>query len=162
MAENRSGRLIQPPNPLKAKVGIGGPGAVNPETLERAEQVIANLADNYLEWVESDLVKLQEAFANLTSEPMKQRENLAAVFEICHDIKGQGGSFGYQLMTTIGHQLCQFLEDRESAGPEEVEAVRLHVDALKLVIAKRMKGDGGAEGVALLTGLQKVVTKLAG
>ena len=55
MGEENKAQLITPPHSLKDKVGTGGPGAVGPEALERAEQVIANLADNYLEWVQTDL-----------------------------------------------------------------------------------------------------------
>ena len=44
-------QVIKPPNTLSAKVSKGGPGAVDLEAIERAEAVIAGMADNYLEWV---------------------------------------------------------------------------------------------------------------
>lgn len=40
--------VINPPNALKQKVGTGGPGAVDLEALERAEQVIVGMTDSYL------------------------------------------------------------------------------------------------------------------
>ncbi|MDP6788593.1 MAG: phosphorelay protein [Rhodospirillales bacterium] len=143
MAENDNPRLIVPPNPLKSKVGIGGPGAVTPEALERAESVIADLGDDYLKWVEADLEKLQTAMANLKAAQGNNSGEVAEIFQIAHDIKGQGGSFDYQLMTEIG-------------------VIEVHVDALRLVIAEKMKGDGGKAGDSLYKGLEMVVAKVSG
>ena len=53
--------IIKPPNVLKSKVREGGPGAVDLATLERAENVIAAMADSYLEWVQEDLQRIDEA-----------------------------------------------------------------------------------------------------
>ncbi len=42
MSDDEEVQVIKPPSTLKAKVGTGGPGAVDLETLERAEAVIAS------------------------------------------------------------------------------------------------------------------------
>ncbi len=160
MSDEDEVQVIKPPSTLKAKVKTGGPGAVNPEVLERAEAVIASLSENYLEWVEEDLKKLDAEMAKLKAEPDKGREFLDRIFQISHDIKGQGGSFGYRMMTIIGDQLCRLVEKMDEAGPSEIKVIDLHIDALKMVIAKRMEGDGGAEGEALFSGLDKVVAKI--
>jgi len=162
MSDDEEVQVIKPPSTLKSKVGTGGPGAVDLETLEKAEAVIAGLSDSYLEWVEEDLKKLDSAMAKLKAEPDKGKEHLDKVFQISHDIKGQGGSFGYQMMTIIGDQLCRLVEKMDEAGPAEIKVIDLHIDALKMVIAKRMEGDGGVEGEALFSGLDKVVAKIKG
>ena len=59
--------IINPPNTLKDKVREGGPGAVDLATLERAENVIAEMADSYLEWVQEDLVRIEAAYKALTA-----------------------------------------------------------------------------------------------
>ena len=35
--------IINPPNTVKAKVRVGGPGAVDTSTLEKAEEAIASM-----------------------------------------------------------------------------------------------------------------------
>ena len=160
MAQNKDHEVINPPNRLSAKVGIGGPGAVTPETLEKAEKVIVGMTGNYLEWVERDLVDLDEAYAALKADP-GDRANLDRIFRLSHDIKGQGGSFGYLLMTAIGNELCRFIEACEEVGPGQVDVVRLHIDAMKVVIGERLREDGGDRGEALLIGLQQVIDKVS-
>ena len=159
MAEDKL-EVINPPNVLKDKVGTGGPGAVDMEALERAEEVIVGMTDSYLEWVAEDLKKIDEAFAKLQAATGDRKKELEGVFHVSHDIKGQGGSFGYDLMTAIGNELCRFIEKVDKIGPEEVIAVKLHIDSMKLVIGEDMKGQGGEAGEKMLAGLQQVCDKL--
>ncbi len=150
-----------PPNTLREKADA--PGAeIDAEALQRAEQAIASLAGDYLLLVERELEKLQAAFDLFRGEPDEWRRHSETLFQIAHDIKGQGGSFDYPLMTTIGGSLCRLLERIGSADREVQDVVALHVDAMKLVISQRMTGDGGEAGFKLLRGLEMVTTKVAG
>ena len=153
--------VITPPDTLKKKVKTGGPGAVDLDTLERAEAVIADMTDNYMEWVAKDLAKIHRALEDLKGEKKDHKDALARIFQLSHDMKGQGGSFGYTLMTILGGTLCNFVENLEDAGPAEVEVIQLHINAMDLVIAKQMKGDGGKEGEQLLKGLGLVAAKIS-
>ena len=159
MAEDKL-EIINPPNALKQKVGTGGAGAVDLEALERAEQVISGMTDSYLEWVVDDLEKIEQAYATLVSASGDKKAEMNGVFQVSHDIKGQGGSFGYDLMTAIGNELCRLIEKADKIGAGEVTAVKLHIDAMKLVIAEDLKGTGGTEGEKMLSGLQQVCDKL--
>jgi hypothetical protein len=161
MADNSGARIIRPNLTLNSKVTVGGPGAVDEATLERAEKVIQNMAEDYVKWAKEDLTRLTKALGQLkTGGAGETAKNLTNVFEISHDIKGQGGSFDYQLMTFIGNQLCRFIESLNGkAEAPEVEVIELHVNALQVVMAQKLKADGGAIGKALLTGLEKVIAK---
>ena len=160
MGEDGKAEVIKPPSSLRSKVQVGGPGAVDPKTLERAEAVIASLADQYLDWVQEDLRRIEEAYAKLATATGERKAELDGVFQIAHDMKGQGGSFDYHLVTIIGNDMCRFIEKMESVGQPEISVIRLHIDTMKLVIAAQMKGDGGNEGAKLLKGLELVVAKV--
>ena len=153
--------VITPPDTLKKKVKTGGPGAVDLDTLKRAEAVIADMTDHYVEWVTKDLEKIHQALEDLKAEKKDHKDALAGIFQLAHDMKGQGGSFGYTLMTILGGNLCNVVEKLEDAGPAEVEVIQLHINAMDLVIAKEMKGDGGKEGEQLLEGLGLVAAKIS-
>lgn len=152
--------IITPPNTLKDKVREGGPGAVDLATLERAENAIADMGDSYLVWVQEDLQKIDVAYKALAAAEGDRKTEADAVFQVAHDIKGQGGSFGFDLMTVIGNELCRLIERSEGFGDAEVKAIKVYIDALKLVIQVGMKGDGGADGQALVQGIRQVSDKL--
>jgi hypothetical protein len=159
MRNENTGKLIKPPNELINKVIMGGPCAVNEATLVRAEQVVDNLLSSYLDWASEDLSRIQ-----IACDALKEVDGLGdlldAVFQISHDIKGQGGSFGYNLMTTIGDMLCCYIESLgQEASPHVVEVIQLHIDALQAVISQKLKGDGGAVGRKILLGLELVIKK---
>lgn len=151
--------IINPPQSLQSKVSKGGAGAVDMDALKRAEEVITNLADDYVDWAKEDLVKLEDAYAKLAAGDGDAKVLLNGVFHVAHDMKGQGGSFGYELMTAVGDKLCRLVEKMETAGPRQIKMIRLYVDAMQVIIAHKLKGDGGDEGKQLLMGLELVVQK---
>ncbi len=154
--------IITPPNTLKSKVKKGGPGAISPAMLEKAEQVLANLSDSYLEWVQQDLKNITAAYGELKSGSGDPKKTLDTIFRIAHDMKGQGGSFGYNLVTSVGNELCRMIEKFPATiGPSHIDAIGVHIDSLKLIVAQKMKGDTGPAGAAMLAGLQKVSAKLS-
>jgi hypothetical protein len=160
MSDDDTVNVIKPPDTLSAKVSKGGPGAVDLAAIERAESVIANMADDYLDWVEDDLVRIAKAQKELKANRDKSEEYLDKVFQVAHDMKGQGGSFGYDLMTILGNDLCRFIEGKKTASDVDIEVIDLYISTMQIVISKRMSGDGGAAGNQVLTGLAAVVAKI--
>ncbi|NQV46786.1 MAG: phosphorelay protein [Rhodospirillaceae bacterium] len=160
MSDDNGVRVIKAPDTLSRKVIKGGPGAVDPAALERAEAVIAGMADSYLDWVEEDLVKIQGACDELKANKDKPKAFLDKVFGIAHDMKGQGGSFNYDLMTILGNDLCRFIESIDDMTDPDLEVIVLYIDTMKIVISQRMSGDGGEEGRKILSGLDLVFKKL--
>ena len=71
--------IINPPNNLKKKVCTGGTGAVDLKALERAEQIITDMTDSYLDWVAEDLKKIGQAYAKLEVAKGDQKEGMEAV-----------------------------------------------------------------------------------
>lgn len=154
--------VIPPQNRFSSKVTEGGPGSVDPQALVRAEKAIQNMAGDYLIWVQGDLDKLDTAFEALSAKNGGTKENLLALFQISHDIKGQGGSFGFDMMTSLGNVLCRLLDEMIEAGPREIDAIQIYITGMKYVIANQIKGNGGAEGEAMLQGLEDMKVKILG
>lgn len=152
--------FITPPNRLKAKVSIGGAGAVDENALRRAEEAIAGMANEYLDWVDNDIERIEAACKALRENPSDRTEKLKDVYHVAHDIKGQGGSFGFDLMTVIGTQMCRLIDKADADDPDLVDAIEVHINAMKLIIANQITGDGGREGEVMLRGLEKVCDKI--
>lgn len=161
MGDDPKVEVITPRDTLKDKVKAGGPGGVDEKVLARAEAIVASMGGDFVQWAEKDLKSLKQASDDLNSGTADQKETLLTIFQISHDIKGQGGSFDFGLLTAIGDSLCRLTEEKEQAGAAEIQAIGLHVEALKMVLKERLKGDGGDTGASLLDGLRQVVEKLS-
>jgi len=146
-------QFVKPPQTLQGKVEKGGPGAVDINALAKAEAVIDSLADDYLDWVKEDFIRLETAFKQVKAGEGDEKANIEAMFSVSHDMKGQGGSFGYPLITQVADLLCGLLEKVNSVGPRETNMMRVYIDAMRVVISHELKGDGGNEGRQLLMGL---------
>jgi hypothetical protein len=158
--------VIQPANPLRAKVGP--PRPTDPTLLARAEAAIHAMSEEYLGWVADDLAVLEAGAAELTSagdDPARRAQALQTVYGAVHDIKGQGSTFDFALVTGVAASLCRYLErTREIGGdqgsvPADPEIVSAHVAALRAVIHNGIKGDGGPLGREVESGLAKAVER---
>ena len=52
---------------------------------------------------------MDAAYKALAAATGDRKAEAEQVFQIAHDIKGQGGSFGYDLMTLIANELCRLI-----------------------------------------------------
>ena len=159
MADDIAGELIERPNELKDKAGRP-PTAEELRVLEKAEQAMEKLGDKYVEAAGHDAANLLKALEKLKGDPGNP-QLLDEIFQIAHDMKGQGGSFGYPLVSTIGYRLCRFIERVQNPGQLELAAITLHVEAMNLVVRSHIKGDGGEQGAALIKGLDMMLAKFS-
>ena len=157
-------KYIQPPNNLRKKqIDAGVALTVNLATIDAAEKKVGDMKDSYLKWVVDDLAKLAAATDSALTDKPNRATHVHDLYMKAAEIKGQGSSFGYPLMTTIASQLCRFIE---TVGNElndlQMGVVKLHVETLRLVIQQKMEGEGGPAGKQLLTGLTLALKKVMG
>jgi CheY-like chemotaxis protein len=138
------------------------PQGIDDQAVLLAEAVVRGFRDDYLAWVRKDLSRLQTCFdeARATSGG-RRAEAMRAVFETAYHMAGQGGCFDYPLISVIGAQLCRLIDDRTIFREADMRAVRLHIDAMRVVVAERLEGDGGHNRHALIKGLRSVFGKVA-
>ena len=147
--------IIEPPNPLgKAKSG-DGPVRIDPNILHRAEEAVEELNDEYSSWAQKDIAAVAEAANN----PEELRNAIAEIYKRALDLKGQGGGFGYDLITSIGDLLTKFMEDRDTINERDSAVINAHIDAMQAVIREDIKGDGGKIGFQIVDGLGELVQK---
>ncbi|MEX0694651.1 MAG: hypothetical protein WD075_09425 [Rhodospirillales bacterium] len=129
---------IFPPNRLSGKVRkTGGP---SPEkAILRALNAAEDLIDSYQGWAVDDLAALWKAYEETRSNSGNPQQILK-MFEIAHGIRGEGGSFGFQLISTIGDSLCKFLEGKRKLTASGSEVVKVHILAMRAVFRQKLKG----------------------
>ncbi len=128
-----------------------------PDAVKQAEAAVAALAENYTVWVRDDLTKARKALEEARETAPDNAKAVRDIFDVCHNVKGQGGTFGYDLMTMIGASLCDFTRDCESADADKLKIVEVHLSALDFVVDRKFKGDGGEAGRELLAKLEAYV-----
>jgi len=153
----QTAQTITPPNPLgKAKSG-NGPVKIDPDVLRQAEQAVDDLQGDYPAWAQKDIDGLRAAITSARSDPKTLPLAISDIYKCALDLKGQGGGFGYDLITSIGDLLTKFMEERETVSSRDSEIICAHVDAMQAVIRQDIKGDGGKIGNQIVDGLSKLV-----
>ena len=119
-----------------------------PDAVRAAEAAVAALADSFLEWIGEDI--------GGDNQP-----ELRAIFEVVHNVKGQGGSFGYDLLTKIGGSLCDYLRvEAASADEKQLKVIAAHFAAMDFVLEKNIQGNGGAIGEQLTGKVAQLVANI--
>lgn len=147
-------QYFSPPNLLKMKVGDG---RIDPDAVAKAENAVLQLKDDFLEWVRQDLERLEAALTRAKQDGAARKTHIETLFAVSHDMKGQGGTFGYPLISRIGHSLCTMLErDGKDAN---LKVATAHVEAIRGVIVRNVTGDGGAIGQQIAEGLEAAASQ---
>jgi hypothetical protein len=126
------------------------------ETLARAEEATTALRANYTAWARIDVDQAQALIAAAKTDGDRQREHLDLAYAAMHNIKGQGASFGYPLITRIGQSLCRLIAPPQTLDDAGLKIAQAHVDALKLVLEKKIAGKGGEVGEKLAARLESL------
>lgn len=108
----------------------------------------------YLDWTDDAIQELTALVA--TVEQTSAADTAQKIYEITHNIKGMGTSFGFPLMTEAGRSLCFYLRQRGD-GALDRAVLDAHLKSFKLILAKRMLGDGGQMGRDLIDRLNQLV-----
>lgn len=153
-------------NRLREKTaGLGVPAggaSISPEALAEAEKAMMQMSEDYPDWVSKLLVTLTEQHSRCVDTPENRNEYFDAINHIAHDMKGQGGTFGYPLISTFSDSLYGFTNGIRERSDNEVELVKSHVDAMRAVIKGRVSGSGGEIGKKLTESLNQAIEKYEG
>ena len=126
--------------------------------ISEAEAALEALSAEYPGYARADVVRIEQALALIQPNADDCGEAIETVFGIAHDIKGQGASFGYDLMTQLGDTLCDLTREQIAMTPEELSRARMLIAACGTVLDERLTGDGGERGRELLQPLGLIPT----
>lgn len=122
-----------------------------------AQAAVAGLADKYIGWVNDDLKRLDAAIAAVTDG--HNAAALREVYGVAHDIKGQGSTFGYHLITDIGQLLCRYAERAIERKKVDRAVIDAHVEAMRTVVDNRIQGPAGELGREIIEALKGVAER---
>lgn len=150
---NKKPRFIKPPNILRQKVGTGG-----------IDEKLLGKSQEFIDKAEIDFVPLAEGFLKEFSALIKEarksnnfKENREKIILPIMHLKANGGMFQYQLVSEVADIALQFLESIEDdhVNSDTFDVLSAHENTIKIIIASKLKGNGGREGFALVKELDK-------
>lgn len=151
---------MKPPVRLADHVAAG-PGPDLDTILTRVREGVERLTEDFVATSQATLVELDSSLAEArTGIGDGQRDALQRIFRHSHDLRGLGGTFDYPLITHIGSSLCDLIQRLDGVKALHLDAVELHISAMKLVIADGMSGDGGQAGQQLTASIEAMVGKV--
>ena len=135
-------------NVLGAKLG----GPIPDACLHRAERALSALKDQYMEWVHRDLDLLHETLEGGLDDddPARREEVIQQLRRLSHDMRGQGGTFGYPLVSQVAGALNEVLKLPHLSAERLVRLIRLHADVIKRILDNRIEGEGGKAGPKII------------
>ena len=133
---------------------------INSDMIKRAEKAVEELARQYSGWAAEDIVKLRGILAEAEKDAANIEARLQEIHRIAHDMRGQGSTFGFPLVTHIAASLCSYLKmpDDDDAA---INITRAHVDALDTVIANKVTDETGAAATEILDALKASTDRLS-
>ncbi len=156
---------FQLPNRLREKIaGLGGgPITIPPEVLAAAEQRVDRMEGDYADWVRHEVQQLTLAHRRCVDDDdiTKRPVHVARINQLAHDLRGQGSTFGYPLITVFGRSLFECTNGVSEVSDELIDFIKSHIDGISAVIREKIRGNGGAIGDALVTSLEQAREKLA-
>ncbi len=153
------------PNTLKEKAGGGGfKGAAEMplDLLEEAEQQLERAALDFTTWALDYLKKLSDLCTEaLAADTEGGRGNFFEEINLLAlELRGQGGTFGYPLISTFGKMLYDSTLEGCREDDNAVKIVQAHVDSMRAILREKIAGDGGKIGRELLASLKQAITAL--
>ncbi len=134
---------------------LSGIPKLNPEIIAAADSKIEAVAGDYSDWALKSVKGLAKSLTKLSSGTSESAKLLAELNNVAHELRGQGGTFGYPLVTEFAQSLFQATTDsRVKVTDNHVEFYKAHIDAINVVMSGHVKGDGGETGQTLLKGLE--------
>ena len=128
---------------------------INADTFKRAEEAVSKLSEQYRDWALSDIETLRGCVASLTDDAQRD-EAVAKIRSIAHDMRGQGSTFGYPLITQVAQSISRTLKSSPDTDGL-VSDLTAHIDAVEAIIEKEATGDGGDKGRDILQSLEEKI-----
>ncbi len=155
------------PNRLRERLSGGAPageaGQVDLALIQQAEKQLLSLESEYASSVLEFVKNLQELCDKALADPAQAAGYFRSINQIAHELRGQGSTFGYPLITTFGKSLYEQtkLESNAEITQSLLDLVKAHSDAVQIVIREKIKGMGGKVGVEIVKMLEKAKDKFA-
>lgn len=103
---------------------------------KKADYVIDSLSKTYLDNVKVQIQDLKHFIRNAQHSTETEQTKIIkeSIFQTAHNIKGQGTTFGYPLLTELGNHICQKIRKMNQCHHDLLEEFARDVTDMETVI----------------------------
>lgn len=133
-------RIIRPPDDLRRRALNATRGLnldLTPAEISRIETAVNRSKNRFVSQVAEKLKALRALHHEAEAKPELRPAYLAQLRDDSLAIKGLGGMFGYPLVTSIAASLNDFVLKRETAEAPQLIVIRLHIDAIYVILSRK-------------------------
>ncbi len=98
------------------------------------EDILAKLRHSYVTGIPSHLEEMENLVLNIENRH-EFKENFDALYRKAHSLKGSGATYDFPIITTVCHQLEDFLTDEfqkeDEINPSKINTAFAYIDVLK-------------------------------
>lgn len=149
------------PNRLKEKaggLGNSGKGTLPIQSLAEADGTLQRNSFEFHDWALEYLAMMSKICDRALELPeARRRKPFEKINEIAHELRGQGGTFGYPLITSVGKMLYEITGFSCSLDEMAIRIVKAHIDTMRVVFKDQVTGDGGELGRELIKTLIQII-----
>jgi len=147
---------------LKEKIGknISLQELFSPEAIKRAQLVISDSNDEFIQLIKGDLELLERFYALISQSLPQQTNDIDTLASVALSIKSRAGTFDYALASHVSESLYNIVVDREKISKKRTRAIRIHIDTLYVIFNDVITEMGGSTGKEIAKMLMELIQRL--
>ncbi len=154
--------IFKLPNYLKEKMGSNAMRQefiVPDDILAQAESALKREAAGFIHWAKQYLDNLSKEVVEAKTLSTDRHQHFDEINIIAHELRGQGGTFGYPLITLFAKSLYEATKLPRKEDDAALDIAKVHIDTMRAVIREDIQGDGGEIGQQLFKSLKLAIAK---
>ena len=148
--------MIEVPNELAKKVPVTG-GKDPAKAFKEAEDIVKKMASEYVDKLGEDIRDIKILSREYGAS--HSAEALDDIFKLVHNMRGQGATFGFPLITEIGRSFCRYVRELPAQKDVKPAIVDQHLKALQVVYEQSIKGGGDSVSQEVVRALATIVDR---
>lgn len=137
MAKSQDVEVIAAPNMLQIKVG-GPIGPADAHMIEKAEEALKDMRADFGQWLEEEVVKLEEVAKRVQTKGLKGDEG-EDLFIRAHDLRGLGSTYEFPIVTRLAGSLTKMIDMAEKRQKASTGLALAHVGAIRAALSQNIR-----------------------
>ncbi len=103
---------------------------------KKAQNVIQALTKPFINEAETTLNKMEKILSDIDFLQQKEKDRLikGLFFQMAHDLKGQGATYGFPLITRLSAHICTLINEEKSYSVQTIKIFKSDIDDMQKII----------------------------